>query len=215
MPHSPTDVRSSLGQGQDSQAPFDATLGWLLLIAGLAGAAAAFVLTVEKIALISDPTYVPSCSINPVLSCGSIMTTDQAEVFGFPNSLLGLLGFPVLAATGAAILAGTHLRRWYWLGLQVGVTFGLGFVSWLVFQSLYRIAALCPYCMLVWAVVIPAFWYVTLANLAAGRLGQRLANAPTVRWLATNHAVILTLTYLVLVGLITHRFWDYWSSLSL
>lgn len=37
-------------------------------------------LTVEKIALLKDAAYVPSCSINPVLSCGSVMTTPQAEL---------------------------------------------------------------------------------------------------------------------------------------
>ena len=153
--------------------PFGRLLPWLLLIGGLIGTVAAFVLTVEKIALLTDSAYVPSCSLNPVLNCGSIMRTDQAEVFGFPNPLLGLAGFPVLAATGAALLAGARFRRWYWLSLQAGATLGMGFVGWLIFQSLYRINALCPYCMVVWAVVIPTFWYVTLVNLSHGRLGIR------------------------------------------
>ena len=45
------------------------------------------------------------------------------------------------------------------------MTFGVVFVHWLIFQSLYVIGALCPYCMVVWAVTIPIFWYVTLHNL--------------------------------------------------
>jgi uncharacterized membrane protein len=188
-------------------------LAWLLLSAGILGALAAFVLTVEKLALLRDATYVPSCSVNPVLNCGSIMRTDQAEVFGFPNPLIGLATFPVLAATGAAILAGARLHRWYWLGLQAGATLGLGFVGWLIFQSLYRIGALCPYCMVVWAVVIPAFWYITLANMTSGRLGVRAQSSRLARAMATNHAVILTMGFLTVLTLIAHRFWDYWSSL--
>lgn len=186
---------------------------WLLLVSGLLGATAAFVLTVEKIALLTDTAYVPSCSINPILNCGSIMRTDQAEVFGFPNPLMGLAAFPVLAATGAALLAGARLRRWYWLGLQAGATVGLGFVGWLVFQSLYRIGALCPYCMVVWAVVIPTFWYVTLTNLTRGHLGGSLRDSAVTQALARDHAVILTVAYLTVVALITHQFWDYWSTL--
>ena len=190
-----------------------ASLPWLLLVGGIVGTAAAFILTVEKIALLADGTYVPSCSLNPVLNCGSIMRTDQAELLGFPNPLIGLVAFPVVAATGASLLAGAQLRRWYWLGLQVGVTLGVVFVAWLAFQSLYRIDALCPYCMVVWAVVIPIFWYVTLTNLRLGHLGARGRHSRLADVLSTNHAVVLTTAFVVLLALITHRFWGYWSGL--
>ncbi|ROR91809.1 vitamin K epoxide reductase family protein [Nocardioides aurantiacus] len=192
--------------------PFPRLLPWLLLVGGLLGAGAAFVLTVEKIALITDPEFIPSCSLNPVLNCGSIMKTDQAELLGFPNPLIGLATFPVLAATGALLLARVRLPRWYWLGLQAGATLAVVFVGWLIFQSLYRIGALCPYCMVVWAIVIPVFWYLTLSNLATGRLGVAGTGTP-IRMLVTNHAVALTLITTVIAALVTHRFWDYWSSL--
>lgn len=68
--------------------------GWLLVVCGLIGSLSAATLLIEKIALIKDPSYTPTCSINPVLSCGSIMDTPQAEVFGFPNPILGVSGLP-------------------------------------------------------------------------------------------------------------------------
>lgn len=188
-------------------------LGILLTGAGLIGLAAAATLLVEKIALIRDPDYVPSCSINPILSCGSVMETSQAEAFGFPNPILGIAGFAILLTVGVVLLGGFAAPRWFWLGLQVGVTAGLVFVHWLIFQSLYRIGALCPYCMVVWTVTIPAFWYVTLANITAGRLSRSGSRGPTAKVLSGNHAIILTAWYLVIVGLIGRRFWDYWSSL--
>jgi uncharacterized membrane protein len=193
--------------------PFGRLLPWLLLVGGLVGLLAAFVLTVEKIELLTDNSYVPTCSINPVLNCGSIMRTDQAEVFGFPNPLLGLAAFPVLAATGAALLAGARVRRWYWLGLQAGATAGVVFVGWLIFQSLYRIGALCPYCMVVWAVVLPTFWYVTLTNLRRGTFGSGARDSRLTAALVGNHAVVLTVVYLTVVALILERFWNYWSTL--
>lgn len=171
----------------------------MLLLGGLIGLAASAVLTVEKIAILRDPAYVPSCSINPVLSCGSVMTRPQAEVFGFPNPLLGIAGFAVVATVGAALLAGATFRRWFWLGLQAGVTFGAGFVHWLIFQSLYRIGALCPYCMVIWAVTIPIFWYVTLHNLRRRR---------------TFHGGALTLWFVLVLALITEQFWSYWRTLG-
>ena len=40
---------------------------WWVLIAGVIGLLASSTLLIEKIAMLKDPTFVPSCSINPVL----------------------------------------------------------------------------------------------------------------------------------------------------
>ena len=191
----------------------DRNLAFLLLGGGFLGLVASFVLVVEKIALIVDPDYVPSCSLNPVLSCGSIMQTEQAELLGFPNPLIGVAAFPVLMATGAALRAGGRLARWYWWGLQAGATLGLLFVGWLIFQSLYRIGALCPYCMIVWTVVIPVWWYVTRRNLAAGMWGDRVARSRSVRVLHEGHGLALTILFATIIILIAERFWTYWATL--
>jgi len=183
---------------------------WLLLGGGLIGLVAACVLLFEKIKLLENPSYVPSCNFNPVLSCGTIMRTDQASVFGFPNPMLGLVGFAMVVATGAALLAGARFARWYWLGMQAGVLFGIGFVAWLAFQSLYRIGALCPYCMVVWAVVLPIFWWVTARNAEAGVLGLPRGLAEAVadyRWL------LLIGSYALIVVPAFFRFSDYWLTL--
>jgi len=183
-----------------------------LLVGGLIGLVAAAVLLIERIRLAEDSDYVPTCSINPVLSCGNVMESAQAALLGFPNPVIGVAAFPVVITTGAAMLAGARLARWYWLGLQAGVTVAFAFICWLVFQSLYRIGALCPYCMVVWAVVIPLFWYVTARNAAAGVLGT-----PSGGRLATGlrdwRAPLVFGTFLLVVLLILERFWTYWSSL--
>ena len=188
-------------------------LGWLYTVGGLIGFVAAFTLLIEKIALLKDPSYVPSCSINPILNCGSIMRTDQAEVFGFPNPIIGLAGFAILATIGVALLAGASFQRWFWLGLQAGTVGGIVFVHWLIFQSLYRIEALCPYCMVVWVVTIPIFWYTTLHNIVTSRSGLSDAVGKATRLLGEYHAVVVTVWYLVITTLIAQRFWDYWSTL--
>ena len=188
-------------------------LAWLLAVGGTLGLTAAVVLLVEKIAILEDPTYVPSCSINPILSCGSVMQTSQAEAFGFPNPIIGVAGFSIVVTVGLVILAGARLDRWFWLGLQAGVSFGVGFVHWLIFQSLYRIDALCPYCMVVWLVTIPIFWYVTLHNLGRGHLRVPKSWRQYVSLVSRNHTVVLTVWYLVIVFLTGQRFWDYWSTL--
>lgn len=191
----------------------DTRLGWGLLVGGSIGWVAAFVLLLEKLRLLEDPNYTPSCSISPILNCGSVMVTEQAELLGFPNPVIGLATFPLVIATGVAVLAGATFARWYWLGLQTGATAGLALVVWLISQSLYEIGALCPYCMVVWAAVFPLWWYLTLRNLRAGVLGSRARTHALTQVASEWHAMVALLPYVVVLTLITTRFWDYWSSL--
>lgn len=185
--------------------PFGRLLPWLLLVGGAIGLLAAFVLTVEKFELAADASYTPSCSIDAILNCGSVMSTWQAAVFGFPNSLLGILGFSVVTATGAGLLAGARFARWYWLGLQIGVTAATVFVHWLIAQSLFVIGALCPYCMVVWAVTIPIFWYVTLRNLHHGTFSRPIRAEVVAA--KGNHLVPLIAWYVAVGALVYFRFY--------
>ncbi|WP_236826449.1 vitamin K epoxide reductase family protein [Blastococcus sp. MG754426] len=183
------------------------------MVGGLLGLAASFVLAVEKYALLADPGYVPTCSLNPVLSCGSVMSSPQAALFGFPNPLLGVAGFPVVVVTGAVLLSGARLPGWFWGGLQLGVTGAVVLVHWLIFSSIYRIGALCPYCLVVWAVTIPVFWYVTLRNLAAIHLRSPSSLARVVEAVRSVHGVVLTAWFLLITAAIAQQFWLYWSTL--
>ena len=178
-----------------------------VLIAGAVGLAAALTLTVEKIEILINPDYVPSCSINPVLSCGSVMITPQASAFGFPNPLIGIVSFTIVVVTGLLAVAKVRLPRWYWGGLALGTLLGVGFIHWLIFQSLYRIGALCPYCMVVWAVTVPLL--VVVASIAlAPQLESGVARVVHQwRW------SLVTLWFTALALMILVRFWNYWSTL--
>jgi uncharacterized membrane protein len=186
------------------------SLALLLTIAGAVGWLAAFVLAVERIALLKDPGYVPTCSFNPVLSCGSVMQTWQAEAFGFPNPLIGIAAFAVVTTVGVVLLTGAKLPRWFWLGLETGALFGVVFVHWLIYQSLYSIGALCPYCMVVWVVTIPIFWYLTSHNLQAGHIP---ATDALRRFAVRNRGLVLAGWFLLVAGLVLVRFEAYWASL--
>ncbi|WP_216207678.1 vitamin K epoxide reductase family protein [Amycolatopsis aidingensis] len=191
-------------------APSTRGLSWLYLIAGAIGLVASAALTIEKIAKLGDPEYIPSCSFNPVLTCGDVMDSQQASAFGFPNPLIGIAAFAVVVTVGVVSLAGFRAPRWFWLGMQLGTTFGVVFVHWLIYASLYQIGALCPYCMVVWAVTIPIFWYTTLHNLTHGHFS---AGRPAATGLARFHSLLLVLWFLIIVVLILIRFWNYWSTL--
>ncbi|NDG09878.1 MAG: Vitamin K epoxide reductase, partial [Actinobacteria bacterium] len=57
-----------------------------MLFGAISGFIASFLLTVDKIKILKDAKFNPSCNINEVLNCKSVMLSKQAEVFGFPNS---------------------------------------------------------------------------------------------------------------------------------
>ncbi|MFJ3721286.1 vitamin K epoxide reductase family protein [Streptomyces sp. NPDC090045] len=167
----------------------------LLLIGGLIGTLASGVLAYDRIRTLEDPLFTPGCNVNAVLSCGDVMTTWQGNLLGFPNTLLGLAGFAALAALGLALVAGAVFPRGLWRVLWAGLAAGFAFTVWLIGQCLYVIGALCPWCMAVWAVMIPLFWYVT-RHLAAP--GSRLRALP--------HWLVPLAAYAVLAALVLSEF---------
>jgi uncharacterized membrane protein len=186
-------------------------LPWLLIIGGAIGLICAFIISYEKIELLQDPHFQPDCNLNPIISCGSVMKSAQSHIFGFPNPFIGLMAFPVVIATGAAMLAGAKLKRWWWIGLQLGTVFGLGFVHWLFFQSTYRINALCPYCIVVWIVTITTFWYVLLYNIEAKHISLRGKLAQLGIFARRHHLDILIFWFLVMLFFILKHFWYYYG----
>lgn len=187
-------------------------LALLLVVAGVVGFIASFVLTVDKFKILQDASYIPSCSLNPILSCGSVMKSSQASVFGFANSLIGVAAFAALAAVGMALLAGATFKRWFWQLMQLGAVLGLVFAHWLIYQSLFVLKTLCPYCIVVWLVTIPTFWYISLHNFRAGYLGLDTKNR-VMNFLRAHHLDVLLVWYLLIVLLILNRFWYYWKTL--
>ena len=165
------------GTGSDgpkvSSAPAFATdrgMAWLLAICGIVGFLASGQLVLERLALYEDPNYVTSCDISPFVSCGEVFRTWQAALFGFPNPLIGIVAFPIILTTAMVLFSGVRPARWYWRGLQVGVSLGFVFVVWLWSQALFAIHILCLYCMVVWAVMIVLTVLLTARNVIHGDL---------------------------------------------
>ena len=180
---------------------------WILVVGGIIGIFASIELIIQKIAVLSNLDFVPNCDINPVLSCGSVISTEQASLFGFPNPVLGVIGFTIVIMFGALLFAGVELPRSMWLGLNLGALAGMVFVIWLVGQSLYVIGALCPWCMVVWAVTIPIFWQVTTDNIASNKLslGKSLSEIiVALKW------ILVGSSYLIIMALIFVRWQDFW-----
>ena len=196
-----------------SAQPRDSGVGtlsaWWVLIAGVIGLVSSMTLTVEKIDILANPAYIPSCNINPILSCGSVMVTPQASALGFPNPLLGIMAFTVVVVAGVLAVAKVPLPQWFWIGTTAGLLVGAVFVHWLIFQSLYRIGALCPYCMVVWVVTITLLVVVSSIVLRPALADSNALVQVLFQWRWSITALWFTAVFL----LIMVRFWDYWSTL--
>ena len=189
------------------------TRGLLLVVGGVIGFVAAFTLTIERIRLLQDPSYVPSCSLNPIISCGSVMQTWQARLFGFPNPLIGIAAFAVSTFLGVLVLSRVALPRWVERTYLAGITLGVVFVGWLISQSLYSIHALCPYCMVVWAVVIPTFWTHVADALDRGLLPVPAGARGLARVVVDYRVLLIVLSYAAVLVMVGTKFWSYWSTL--
>ena len=142
---------------------------WWILITGLIGFFGAAMLTYERIHQLLVPNESLSCDFNNLISCGKVMQQDQAAIFGFPNSLIGVVGFVlVLGFAGMQIFFGREYSKRTWHAFIAGIGFAVTFVAFLFSQSMFVIHVLCPYCMVVWAGTIPLFIHVVLWARAAG-----------------------------------------------
>jgi uncharacterized membrane protein len=188
-------------------------LPWLLILIGVIGLFCSFILTVNKMQSLRDPSFHAICDLNPVLSCGGAMSSDQATALGFENTFIGLAGFAAIVTTGVVLLAGARFKRWYWLGLQAGLTFGVLFVHWLIYASLYRIGSLCPFCMVTWVIVITGLWYVTLYNVQEKHIALKGKLLGAANFARKHHLDILILWFLVIIMLILNKFWYYYGPL--
>lgn len=187
---------------------------YTLLVGGGVGFIASFVLTLEKIALLKDPSHIPSCNLNPILSCASAMSTPQAEVFGIPNSLFGSMAYTALLTLSALILFGAKIPQRIWK-LAVLIAFaGVLYMHYLLITSIFFIHAICPWCFSIWITTLPVFLATcTLYSKAAGQSTDSLSRIT--RIIDEKTGTIAGVWYVLLAMTILITFWEYWSSFIL
>lgn len=182
---------------------------WLVTLAAI-GISASFILSIEKIELLTEPNHVASCSLSPIVACSPIIASPQASAFGLPNSFIGIFAYAAVFAAAMTIAAGAvKLTRVWWRTLLTGVVFGAGFASWLFYQGVFEIGKLCLYCMLVWLVTFAMLWLITAYCIEKKHinLGAKLNK------LLGYKAELIATTYVIIFVLLFQRWADYWVSL--
>ncbi len=182
----------------------------LLIAAGMMGWLASFLLTLDRFRVASSPDEKLACDVATFISCKSVMLSEQAALFGFPNPLIGIATFMAPIVVGFAILAGARFANWFWQLFFVGHALALVFVLWLFNAAVFEIGSLCPYCMVAWAAVIPLFWQLLTHGAREGYLPVP-ARSINFFFKAYDWAWLVSLVFaLVLATIIAIEFWNLW-----
>lgn len=171
--------------------------GVLTLITSILGLWASAALAIDFIRRLQDEDYVPGCDINPMIGCGLFLESPAASTFAIPNVVVGVAAFPVVITLAILLVNRVELPLWVWRGLTLGTVFGIGFVTYLQYQALFVLHGLCPWCLVIWAIMIPLFVHTV------GRAGEvgALGSGPW-RAIARNRWIITILWYLLVIGAI-------------
>jgi len=187
--------------------------GWIfgtMLVSACLSLTASFVLAIDAVRLAADPATSLSCNINAVISCGTVATSWQAQLFGFPNAFLGLAAEPVVITIAIASLGGVRFPRWFMLAAQTVYTLGVIFAYWLFYQSMFHIGALCPWCLLVTASTTLVFTTLTHVNIRDGNLPvpRRAQSALRAALAADLDAIAVTIWLLALALAVVLKYGD-------
>ncbi|GAA1321110.1 vitamin K epoxide reductase family protein [Leucobacter albus] len=150
------------------QAPRVRGFAIFTIIFGAIGLFAAFELATEYIKKLQQPDYIPNCELSVLVTCGPNMDSPEGSLFGFSNTILGLMAFVAPIAVGVALLAGARFAAWFWWLYRAGLALGTVFVFWLFTQSVFTLGTLCPWCMVVWTVMLPLFFFTAFRPEAVG-----------------------------------------------
>jgi hypothetical protein len=84
---------------------------------------------------------------------------------------------------------------------------------WLFFEAVYRIGALCPYCIVVWIITIMTFLYTTIWNVRNGFIKLEGKSKQAMAFVERHHGDVLFVWYLIIFLAILTHFWYYWKTL--
>ncbi|GEA83361.1 MAG: vitamin K epoxide reductase family protein [Cellulomonas sp.] len=177
-----------------------------MVISGLLGLFASFVLSIEALTLAADKNASASCDLNEVISCSTVAKHWAASLFGFPNAYLGIAAESVVLTVAVALVGGVVFPRWFMQVAQVIYTLGLVFAWWLFGMAYFVIGALCPWCLLITVTTTLVWVGLTRINVRernvslpgrAGPWGRRFVQGGN-DWFVTI-ALLVVLAGLVMV----------------
>ena len=111
-----------------------------------------------------------SCDLGGFLSCSSVMSHPTAEMFGFPNSFLGLVSAGIMITFAVALLMKVKFPRLFMFMAQIGYFGGVIYAFILFYISVTAIHFLCPWCLSVQVTTLIAFFMLLRINILEDNL---------------------------------------------
>lgn len=191
-------MRESYSQTRKSR-----SIGFALfsVIAGAIGWFASFQLLTEYIKTLSNPEYSPNCNVSVVVTCGPNMDSWQGSIFGFSNTIIGISAFVAPTILGVSLLAGASFATWFWRIYLLGLTGAIVFVHWLAYQSIFQLGTLCPWCMVVWLVMIPLWWTTVFHGGSRGFFGGSAKFRQTMKTLYQWNWLIIFINLMLIAAI--------------
>jgi uncharacterized membrane protein len=186
-------------------------LAVFLIVTGALGWWAAFSLTLDKIAVLKDPTPCWTATSAPWCSAARTSHRGRARCSDSRIRSSGSAGSSPPIAVGVALLAGARFAGWFWIAFNVGIAGAIAFVIWLISQSIFVLGTLCPWCMLVLARDDPA----VLGGDAAERRRGRVRVGPASGGVVPSPWVVpITVFCYLVVALLAQVQLDIWRTLT-
>lgn len=182
------------------QAPKNRGFAIVTIILGAIGLFASWELATEYIKTLQVEDYVPNCELSVLVTCGPNMDSWQGSILGFSNTIIGLMAFVAPIAVGVAMLAGARFAAWFWWLYRAGLAAGVAFVFWLFYQSVFSLSTLCPWCMVVWSVTIPLFFFTAFRPEAEGYYAAKPSTQKAFAAINSWAWVLVLISYLVIAA---------------
>lgn len=180
----------------------------IIVIFSLTGLLASFALTIEEISFLKEPHQLV-CDINSVINCSTVMQSPQANLLGFPNSLMGIAGYAMTLILGLLI---DKLDRKILFGLLIGSFGAFVFSQWLIYQSVFNIGAICPFCVLSGISSANIFFASLIKSLKSNlfNLNKNIDEKIQIFINKQYYFFIFGLWYFLLIGLIFNEIKSIW-----
>ena len=171
------------------------------LVLSVVGAGASLALVMSELQRLKDPGSALFCDVNPLIGCSDTLQEPVAHLlFGVPNSVVGVGLFGALAAIFAMGAFGVRMPRVVAWGLLAGTAAGAAMVVFFLSVSIFEYRVLCPYCLVVWAVVLALGVLVWTWGIDEGVLGAGDRTTSRYAWLLVI-ALYLVVVLVVVVAL--------------
>ncbi|MFA5004487.1 MAG: vitamin K epoxide reductase family protein [Candidatus Saccharimonadales bacterium] len=182
---------------------------WVLLGGSAVGLVASVWQAAERVQMLKHPAAALSCNLNPVIDCSGVLGNRWAALFGFPNAFIGIAIFAMLLMAGVVLASGMKPSKLFSKVLFAVGTILILFSFWFFGMSLYVIGKVCIFCLFIWAVSVPIFWYGKLNYFQTYPLRKPWLK----KWFGffeKHHLDVLLLVYVVMIAMYLARFRTYY-----